>query len=158
VTLRAGRVSPSLLDKVFVMAYGESTPLKHVASVGVLSPTDLQVRPFDPSTQKDIISGINKAELGCNPVVNGGAIILKFPAASEDRRQELIKQARKYAEDAKVAVRNIRKDQNNKAKKETTLSEDAQHDMLDSIQKATDEHTATIDQLLQVKVSDIETI
>ena len=157
-TLRAGRVTPGLLDKVMVNCYGENMPLKHVASIGVVAATDLQVKPFDPSTVKDVLGGINHADLGCNTVVNGGAIILKFPAPSEDRRQELIKQAKNYAEDGKVAIRNIRKDYNNKVKKDDTLSEDMQHDTLDKIQKATDEHTVTVDKVLNAKISDIETI
>ncbi len=157
-TLRAGRVSPALLNRVMVNCYDSNMPLKHVASVVVLTATDLQVKPFDPSTVKEIIGGINKADLGCNVVVNGGTIILKFPAPSEDRRQELIKQARKYAEDGKVALRNIRKDYNNKVKKDKTLSEDMQHDTLDEIQKSTDEHTVTADKLLTAKINDIETI
>jgi ribosome recycling factor len=157
-TLRAGRVSPGLLDRVMVNCYGENMPLKHVATIGVISPTDLQIRPFDPSTTRDIVSGINRADLGANPVVNGSAIILKFPAPSEDRRQELIKQAKKYCEDGKVAIRNIRKDYNNKAKKDTTLSEDNEHDLETNIQKATDNHTAEIDKILAAKISDIETV
>ena len=157
-TLRAGRVSPALLDKVMVHVYDSNMPLKHVASITVSSATDLIVKPFDPSTSKDILGGINKADLGCNPVVNGGAIVLKFPAPSEDRRQELIKQCKKYAEDGKVALRNIRKDYNNKVKKDETLSEDQQHDVLDDIQKATDEHTKKVDQMLAEKIKDIETI
>lgn len=157
-TLRAGRVSPGLLDKVMVNVYDSNMPLKHVASITVSSATDLSVKPFDPSTTKDIIGGINKADLGCNPVVNGGVIMLKFPAPSEDRRQELIKQCKKYAEDGKVALRNIRKDFNNKLKKDETLSEDQQHDLLDEIQKATDSHTKIVDQMLAEKIKDIETI
>ncbi len=157
-TIRAGRVSPTLLDKVLVTCYGESMPLKHVASITVLSPTDLGVKPFDPSTQRDILSGINKADLGCNPVVNGGTIMLKFPAPSEDRRKDLIKQCKKYGEDSKVALRNIRKDFNNKVKKDETLSEDMQHDVLDEIQKATDKHTKIVDELLAKKIEEIETI
>ena len=157
-TLRAGRVSPGLLDKVIVNVYDSNMPLKHVASITVASATDLVVKPFDPPTAKDILSGLNKADLGCNPVVNGGAIMLKFPAPSEDRRQELIKQCKKYAEDGKVALRNIRKDFNNKVKKDETLSEDQQHDVLDDIQKTTDEHTKKIDTMLAEKIKDIETI
>ncbi len=157
-TLRAGRVSPQLLDRVNVVCYGESMPLRNVASISVISPTDLQVRPFDPSTLKDIMGGINKADLGCNPTTNSGAIILKFPAPSEDRRQDLIKQAKKYAEDGKVAIRNVRKDVNNKAKKDDTLSEDMLRNLLDKIQKETDNNCALIDKMLADKIKDIETI
>lgn len=157
-TLRAGRVTASLLDKVMVNCYGENMSIKNVASINSISPTDLQVKPFDPTTVKDVLGGINKADLGCSGTINGAVIILKFPAPSEDRRQELIKQAKKYAEDGKVAIRNIRKDYNNKVKKDDTLSEDEMHDLLDKIQKATDDHVKTIDDLLAVKIKDIETI
>ncbi len=157
-TLRAGRVSPQLLDRVTVVCYGEPMPLRNVATVTVLSPTDLQVRPFDPSTLKDILGGLNKADLGCNPTTNSGAIILKFPAPSEDRRQDLVKQAKKYAEDGKVAIRNIRKDINNKAKNDDTLSEDGLRDLLDKIQKETDNNCKKIDDMLADKIKDIETI
>jgi ribosome recycling factor len=157
-TLRAGRVTPALLDKVSVKCYGENMNIKSVATMSSLSATDLQVKPFDPSTAKDILGGINKADLGCSAAINGAVIILKFPAPSEERRKDLIKQAKKYCEDAKVAIRNIRKDYNNKVKKDDTLSEDMQRDVLDKIQKETDAHCVTCDKLLATKVEDIETI
>lgn len=157
-TLRAGRVTASLLDKVMVNCYGENMSIKNVATINSISPTDLQVKPFDPSTIKDILGGINKADLGCTGSINSAVIILKFPAPSEDRRQELIKQAKKYAEDGKVAIRNIRKDYNNKVKKDDTMSEDNMHDLLDRIQKATDENIKKIDDILAIKIQDIETI
>ena len=103
-TLRAGRVTAGLLDKVVVNCYGENMPLKNVASINSISPTDLQVKPFDPSTARDILGGINKADLGCTVSQQTGALVLKFPAPSEERRQELIKQAKRYAEDGKVNV------------------------------------------------------
>ena len=157
-TLRAGRVTAGLLDKVIVNCYGENMPLKNVASINSISPTDLQVKPFDPSTARDILGGINKADLGCTVSQQTGALVLKFPAPSEERRQELIKQAKRYAEDGKVAIRNIRKDFNNKAKKDDTLSEDNMHDLLDKIQKLTDDKVRQIDEILQEKIKDIETI
>ena len=157
-TLRAGRVTAGLLDKVIVNCYGENMPLKNVASINSISPTDLQVKPFDPSTARDILGGINKADLGCTVTQNGNAIILKFPAPSEDRRQDLIKQAKKYTEDGKVAIRNIRRDANNAVKKDTALSEDMKDDLTDKIQKETDKHIAEIEKILALKIKDIETI
>lgn len=158
--LRAGRVTPALLDKVKVDLYGEESPIKYGATVTVISATDLQVKPFDPGTLKNFMGSINKADLGCSVVQNGGAIILKFPAPSEERRQELIKQAKKYAEESKVAIRNIRRDANNAIKKTpaTELSEDAKKDYEDQIQKETDKHTKQIDDLLVAKTKDIETL
>lgn len=157
-TLRAGRVTAQLLDKVQVNAYGMMNPLKTVGSVSAISATDLQVKVFDPSIIKDVLSAINKADLGCNVAQNGNSVVLKFPAPSQDRRKDLEKQAKKYGEDGKVAIRNIRKDYNNKAKKDDTLSEDMQHDLLDKIQKETDKHIAEVDKLVAKKIDDIETI
>lgn len=157
-TLRAGKVTAQLLDKVTVTAYGEKCLLKSVAQVSALSATDLQVKTFDPSIIKDLVSGLNKADLGCTVSQNGNAIILKFPAPSEDRRQDLIKQAKKYTEDGKVAIRNIRRDANNAVKKDASLSEDMKDDLTDKIQKETDKHIAEIEKILAVKIKDIETI
>lgn len=157
-TLRAGRVTAQLLDKVYVKVYEENMVLKSVAGISNLSATDLQVKPFDPTTIKDIIGGLNKADLGCTVTQNGNAIILKFPTPSEERRKDLIKQAKKYAEDYKVAIRNIRKDINNKIKKDESLSEDTSFSLLDDIQKETDKKISEIDALLENKIKDIETI
>ena len=157
-TLRAGRVTAQLLDKVYVKVYEENMILKSVAGISNLSATDLQIKPYDPTTIKDIIGGLNKADLGCTVTQNGNAIVLKFPTPSEERRQDLIKQAKKYAEDYKVTIRNIRKDINNKVKKDETLSEDASFSLLDDIQKETDKRVSEIDVLLENKIKDIETI
>ena len=157
-TLRAGKVTAQLLDKVTVVAYGEECLLKSVAQISALSATDLSVKTFDPSIIKDLVSGLNKADLGCTVTQNGNAIILKFPAPSEDRRQDLIKQAKKYTEDGKVAIRNIRRDANNAVKKDTALSEDMKDDLTDKIQKETDKHIAEIEKILALKIKDIETI
>ena len=157
-TLRAGKVTAQLLDKVTVVAYGEKCLLKSVAQISALSATDLSVKTFDPSIINDLVSGLNKADLGCTVTQNGNAIILKFPAPSEDRRQDLIKQAKKYTEDGKVAIRNIRRDANNAVKKDTALSEDMKDDLTDKIQKETDKHIAEIEKILALKIKDIETI
>lgn len=157
-TLRAGRVTAQLLDKVFVKAYGENMVLKSLGSISSVSATDLQVKVFDPSVIKDVLAGLNKADLGCTIAQNGNSVMLKFPAPSEDRRKDLEKQAKKYGEDGKVAVRNVRKDFNNKVKKDDTLSEDVQHGTLDDIQKATDKHVEMIDKLVAEKIKDIESI
>ena len=157
-TLRAGKVTAQLLDKVTVVAYGEKCLLKSVAQISALSATDLSVKTFDPSIIKDLVSGLNKADLGCTVTQTGNAILLKFPAPSEDRRQDLIKQAKKYTEDGKVAIRNIRRDANNAVKKDTALSEDMKDDLTDKIQKETDKHIAEIEKILALKIKDIETI
>ena len=157
-TLRAGRVTAQLLDKVYVKLYEENMILKSVASISNLSATDLQVKPFDPSTIKDIIGGLNKADLGCTVTQNGNVVVLKFPTPSEERRKDLIKQAKKYSEDYKIAIRNIRKEINNKVKKDEELSEDASFKLLEDIQKETDKNIAEVDKILESKIKDIETI
>lgn len=157
-TLHAGKVTAQLLDKVFVKVYGDNMVLKSVAGIGAMGPTTLSVKPYDPSTSKDILSGLNKTDLGCSVVQNGTSILLKFPTPSEDRRKDLEKQAKKYTEDGKVAIRNIRKDFNNEVKKDATLSEDMASDLKDQIQKETDKATAQMEKLLQDKIKDIETI
>lgn len=157
-TLRAGKVTPQLLDKTLVKCYGETMLLKSVAQITSLSPTELQVKTFDPSTTKDILGALNKADLGCTIVQNGNALILKFPLPSEERRQDLIKQAKKCQEEAKVAIRNLRRDANQDVKKDTTLSEDQAKDLQDDIQKTTDKYIESIDKIVSEKIKDIETI
>jgi ribosome recycling factor len=109
-TLRTGRANASLLDRVMVDYYGEPTPLLQVASITIPEPRQLLIKPFDKNDIKAIIEGINKAELGLNPIADALFVRLQLPALTEDRRKELAKQAKRMAEDTKIAVRNIRKD------------------------------------------------
>ena len=159
-TLRAGKVTAQLLDKVTVVAYGEKCLLKSVAQISALSATDLSVKTFDPSIIKDLVSGLNKADLGCTVTQNGNAIILKFPAPSEDRRQDLIKQAKKYTEDGKVAIRNIRRDGNDAFKKlkGSDVSEDEIKNLEDELQKMTDKYVKEIDSAVEVKSKEVMTV
>ena len=109
-TLRTGRANAALLDRVMVDYYGEPTPINQIASIAVPEPRQLLIKPYDKGDLKSILEGINKAELGINPVAEGDAIRLVLPALTEDRRKELAKQAKRMADEAKVAIRNIRKD------------------------------------------------
>jgi ribosome recycling factor len=109
-TLRTGRANAALLDRVMVDYYGEPTPINQIASIAVPEPRQLLIKPYDKGDIKSILEGINKAELGINPVAEGDAIRLVLPALTEDRRKELAKQAKRMADEAKVAIRNIRKD------------------------------------------------
>ena len=108
--LRTGRANAALLDRVMVDYYGEPTPINQIASIAVPEPRQLLIKPYDKGDLKSILEGINKAELGINPVAEGDAIRLVLPALTEDRRKELAKQAKRMADEAKVAIRNIRKD------------------------------------------------
>ena len=123
-TIRSGKVSPSVLDRILVEYYGEMTPIKAMAGIQTPSSTQLLIRPFDPTTVKAIQQAIGASDLGVNPVVDGGAIRLTFPSLTTERRNEFAKQAKKICEDAKVAIRNIRRDYNEIVKKDKTLSED----------------------------------
>ncbi len=109
-TLRTGRANASLLDRVVVDYYGEPTPINQLASIAVPEPRQLLIKPYDKGDIKAILEAINKAELGINPVAEADAVRLSLPALTQDRRKELAKQAKKIADEAKIAIRNIRKD------------------------------------------------
>ena len=116
------------------------------------------IRPFDPSALKLIVGAIGDSDLGINPIVDGNQIRLNFPPLSGDRRDEFCKLAKKYSEDAKVAVRNIRRDMNEIVKKDKTLSKDMSQDMMNDIQKETDKHIKLIDEILAAKEKEIKTV
>jgi len=109
-TLRTGRANANLLDRVMVDYYGEPTPINQLASIAVPEPRQLLIKPYDKGDIKTILEAINKAELGINPVAEADSIRLSLPALTQDRRKELAKQAKKMADEAKIAIRNIRKD------------------------------------------------
>ena len=109
-TLRTGRANAALLDRVLVDYYGEPTPINQIASIAVPEPRQLLIKPYDKGDLKAILEGINKAEIGINPVAEADSIRLVLPALTQDRRKELAKQAKRMADEAKVAIRNVRKD------------------------------------------------
>jgi ribosome recycling factor len=109
-TLRTGRANASLLDRVVVDYYGEPTAINQIASIAVPEPRQLLIKPYDKSDIKAIVEAINKAELGINPIAEAEVVRLQLPALTEDRRKELAKVAKKMADEAKIAIRNVRKD------------------------------------------------
>jgi ribosome recycling factor len=153
-TLRTGRANPALLDRVVVNYYGAATPLKQLASIGAPEPRLLTVTPFDKGAMKDIEKAISDAELGFNPANDGQLIRLPVPELTEDRRKDMVKLARKMAEDGRIAVRNIRRDaiSDLKAGDET---EDEVRRAEGDVQKVTDEHIALIDSALKAKEAEI---
>ena len=157
-TIRSGKVSPSVLDRILVEYYGEMTPIKAMAGIQTPSSTQLLIRPFDPTTVKAIQQAIGASDLGVNPVVDGGAIRLTFPSLTTERRNEFAKQAKKICEDAKVAIRNIRRDYNEIVKKDKTLSEDVAKSLEKDIQKETDKHIKKIDEIFAAKEKELFTI
>ncbi len=156
--LRTGRASAALLDHIQVEAYGSFMPLNQVGTVGVPEPRLLTVKAFDKSTVKAIEKAIANAGLGLNPASDGDLIRVPIPDLSQERRVELTKIARKYGEEAKVAVRNVRRDGMDslkKMEKDGDISKDEHSKRSDEIQKLTDTYVKKIDDLLAAKEKEI---
>ena len=132
-TLRAGRVSPAALEEVKVDYYGEKTPVTYIASITNMQSNVLVVKPFDRNDVKSIVAAINEANLGVNPINDGDSIRLVFPTLTEERRRDLVKVAKKYGEEAKVAIRNIRRDANDSFKK--LAKEDVSEDEIKALEE-----------------------
>ncbi|GGC90169.1 ribosome-recycling factor [Thalassobacillus devorans] len=157
-TVRAGRANPNLLDSVYVDYYGASTPLNQLAQVSAPEARLLVITPYDKSAIADIEKGIQKADLGLSPSSDGNVIRINIPALTEERRKDLVKVVGKYAEEAKVQIRNIRRDSNDKLKKlekDGELTEDELRSFQDDVQKATDSHVAKVDELSKNKEAEI---
>jgi ribosome recycling factor len=157
-TLRSGVVTPNALDKVFVDYYGEKTSVKSLASVTVSTPTQLIVRPFDPSSMKGIAGAIGDSNLGVSSVINGGDIRVSFPQLTGERRQEYVKQAKSYVDQAKVSVRSVRSDFVNKVKKDKELSKDMIFNYTNDIQDLTDKFNKDIDDIFAKKEKELTTL
>jgi ribosome recycling factor len=156
--VRTGRASGSILDKVTVEYYGSPTPLNQIASVSAPEAQLLVVSPYDKSALNAIEKAIRSADLGFNPSNDGVVIRVPFPPLTEERRKELVKLCRHYAEEARVAVRNIRRDANDHFKrqeKDHEISEDELRRLEAEVQKATDAHIAEVDELLKRKEAEI---
>ena len=157
-SIRTGRASVSLLDKVMVDYYGTPSPINQVANISVPEPRMILIAPWDKSMIGAIEKAILQSDLGLNPGNDGAQIRLVIPQLTEERRKEIVKVVHKKAEDAKVAIRNIRRDANDAIKKEekaNTITEDDAKDGLDQIQKLTDAKIKQIDQLKDVKEKDV---
>ena len=157
-TVRAGRANPAILDKINANYYGTPTPIKNMANISVPDPRQLMISPFDPSSISEIEKAINEANLGFNPSNDGKVIRLVIPQLTEERRKELTKTTKKMGEDAKIAIRNIRRDVNESAKKlekDGEITEDDLKKGLDRIQKATDEGVKKIDEIIATKDKEI---
>jgi ribosome recycling factor len=160
-TIRAGRANPHVLDRIMVEYYGTPTPLNQVGNISVPEPRLLQIQPWDTSLLKAIEKAINMSELGINPNNDGKVIRLVFPELTEERRKELTKDVKKKAEQAKVALRNIRRDALDhfkKAEKAKEITEDQLKDLEDETQKLTDKYVAEVDAKCESKSKDILTV
>ena len=156
--LRTGRASPNLLEPVTVDAYGAAMPLNQVGTIGVPEPRLLTVQVWDRSMVKAVEKAIRDSGLGLNPQPEGQVIRVPIPELSEDRRRELAKVAGKYAEQARVAVRNVRRDgmdQLKRLEKDHEISQDEHKRLADEIQKVTDDHVKLVDETLQTKEKEI---
>ncbi|MFP4163136.1 MAG: ribosome recycling factor [Chitinispirillaceae bacterium] len=156
--IRAGRATPALLDGVNVDYYGTSTPVNQVANISVPEARMIIIQPWEKSMLSAIEKSIQTADLGLNPQNDGNQIRLPIPPLSEERRKDLFKNCRKMAEDNKVALRNVRRDSNEKlkkAEKEKLITQDQEKKGLDEIQKITDKFVKNIDELLAVKEKEI---
>ena len=156
--LRTGRAHASLLDHITVNYYGNDTPLNQVASVGVADARTLLVTPWEKNMVGPIEKAILKSDLGLNPVTAGMAIRVPLPPLTEERRRDMVKVVRHEGEGAKVAIRNIRRDANNQFKallKEKKITEDAERQAQDEVQKLTDRHVQDVDKMLAVKEAEL---
>ncbi len=154
-TLRTGRASASMLNGIEIDYYGSPTPINQIASITVPEPRQLLIKPYDKNEVKSIVSAINASNIGLNPINEGTMVRLIIPVLTEERRKEIVKQARKFAEEAKVAVRNIRRDYNDVLKIDDSYTEDTLRRAQEDVQKVTDEAVKKIDEILAEKEKEI---
>ncbi len=160
-TIRTGRANASLLDKVMVEYYGTPTPLKSLANISTPDATTILIQSYDKSSLNLLEKAISLSDVGLNPSNDGSVIRLNIPPLTSDRRKEFVKMASKYAEEGRVAIRNIRRDALDTIRKEekaAEVSEDESRDLQDKLQKMTNKFTAKIDELLAEKEKDITTV
>ncbi len=158
LTIRAGKASPTMLQGVMVDYYGSPTPLSQVANVNTPDGRTISIQPWEKALIQEIERAIMNSNLGFNPMNNGESVIINVPPLTEERRKDLVKQARSEAEDARIGVRNDRKGANNDLKKLEDASEDLIKNAEIDVQKLTDEHIAKIDNMLTVKEKEIMTV
>lgn len=160
-SIRAGRANPHVLDKLRVDYYGTPTSIQQVANVSVPEPRMIQIQPWEASMVREIEKAIMTSDLGINPTNDGKVIRLIFPELTEERRKELAKDVKKKGENAKVAIRNIRRDANDsfkKLSKSSEVSEDEIKELEDKAQKMTDKYIAEVDKAVENKTKEIMTV
>ena len=157
-SIRTGRASPALLDRITIDYYGTPTPLKSLASISAPEPRLLVVEPFDPGAIKNIERAVQESDLGLTPSNDGKVVRLPIPALTEERRKDLVKVVRRVAEDGKVAIRNVRRDVMQHLKELVVngdVGDDEERRGEQQVQKITDDHVKSIDDLLKVKEAEI---
>ena len=158
VNIRTGRANPQILDVVKVDYYGTPTPLNQIASISVQEGKTLVIKPYDANSLKDIEKAINESNIGLPPINDGSVVRITTPALTEETRKGYCKDIGKYAEEAKVIIRNVRRDANDEIKKDKTVSEDISKDLQNQIQKLTDDFIKKIDDLSKAKEKEVMTI
>ena len=159
--VRAGRANPAILNKVSVEYYGVPTPINQVASISVPEARLIVIQPWDRSILSQVEKAIEKADIGIHPMNDGQVIRLSFPELTEERRKDLVKDIKKMAEEAKVAARNVRRDEMDEAKallKNKEISEDEEKALEEKIQKETDKYVAKIDEISEKKEKEIMSV
>lgn len=154
ISVRAGRANPSMLDDVFVEAYGSKMPLKQVATIFVPEARQISIKPFDKTLLAAIEKAVYEANLGLTPNNNGESVFLTIPPLTEERRKELVKQVKEYAEEGRIRIRNIRKDMIDDIK-EDNHSEDEERNIIDKLQEVVTEYNKKIDDLTKEKEQDL---
>lgn len=157
LNIRAGRANPSMLDGVMVNYYGALTPLKQLATISIPEARQLMIKPFDRSSLSAIEKGIYEANIGITPNNNGEVIILNIPALTEDTRKTYVKQAKEYAEDCKINLRNIRQDANNDLKK-SELPEDELKSAQEEVQELINKYNKIVDEKFKIKENELMTV
>jgi ribosome recycling factor len=159
--IRAGRANPGILNRVTVEYYGVDTPIQQVASISVPEARLIVIQPWDKSLLSAVTKAIEKADIGIPPMNDGNVIRLSFPELTEERRKEIAKDISKMSEEAKIAIRNVRRDFMDEAKesqKNGDITEDEERNLEDKIQKTTDKFTGIIDDMTEKKVKEITTV
>lgn len=157
-TVRSSRATPGLVENIKVEYYGTHTPLKQLATIAVPDPQLIVVKPYDPTSAETVLKAIQASDVGLTPGLDGKIIRIVVPPLSEERRRKLVAQLRELAEEARIAVRNVRRDANKKAdqeKKDGSLPEDDAFRLKDDIQELTDEHEKQIDEDLERKTDQV---
>ena len=160
-TIRVGRANPHILDKITVDYYGTPTPLQQVGNISVPEARMLLIQPWDSSLIKEIEKAIQASDVGINPSNDGKVIRLVFPELTEEKRKEESKEVKKKGEQAKVAIRNIRRDAMDlfkKQRKENTITEDDQKDLEEKLQKMTDEYIKKVDKRIDAKIKEVMSV
>ena len=157
-TIRAGRANPNILNGIMVEYYGTPTPIQSLATISVPEARVLSIKPFDKSSLKSMEKAIYEANLGIAPTNNGEVIMLTVPELTGETRREYVKQAMKMAEEARIALRNVRQDENNKIKKDESLREDERDMCLDIVQEMIDKFNKIVDEKFKEKEKELTTV